>query len=128
MTGYDVTGYDVIGDVHGHVDVLERLLAELGYERSGGLHRRPEGRQAVFVGDLIDRGPGQLDTLRLVRAMVEVGAAQGGAGQPRVQRDRIRHAAPLTVAGAGPTPPRTGTSTRRSWPRSARTQRCTDTG
>ena len=30
----------------------------------------------MFVGDLIDRGPGQLDTLRLVRAMVEAGSAQ----------------------------------------------------
>jgi hypothetical protein len=80
VTGYDATGYDVIGDVHGHVDALARLLVELGYERSGGAHRHPEGRQAVFVGDLIDRGPGQVDTLRLVRPMVEAGAAQAVLG------------------------------------------------
>jgi hypothetical protein len=62
--------------VHGYVDALERLLAKLGYTRSGGAHRHPDRRQVVFVGDLIDRGPGQIDTLRLVRSMVEAGSAQ----------------------------------------------------
>ena len=30
----------------------------------------------MFLGDLIDRGPGQLDTLQMVRSMVETGSAQ----------------------------------------------------
>ena len=51
-------GYDIIGDIHGHADQLEALLSELGYRPSGGAHRHPH-RQAVFVGDLIDRGPAQ---------------------------------------------------------------------
>lgn len=66
---------DVVGDVHGQFDKLVRLLARLGYSQSGGIWRHPK-RTAVFVGDLIDRGPKQLATVELVRAMVEAGAAQ----------------------------------------------------
>ena len=69
-----MTAYDVIGDVHGHAGVLRGLLAMLGYVERAGAHRHPE-RQAVFVGDLIDRGPEQLATLRMVRSMVEAGSA-----------------------------------------------------
>ena len=35
----------------------------------------PQGRKAVFVGDLVDRGPRILDTVRLVRNMVYRGSA-----------------------------------------------------
>ena len=77
--------FDVIGDVHGCGDELEALLVELGYE-AGELpednpiwgrkvYRHPAGRKAVFLGDLVDRGPRIVDTLRLVRNMVEAGAA-----------------------------------------------------
>ena len=71
--------------VHGCCDELEELLAELGYERcevevaaSGWTnlnYTHPEGRKAVFVGDLVDRGPRIIDTLSLVRNMVAAGAA-----------------------------------------------------
>ena len=60
----DQTGpFDVIGDVHGCREELEKLLTDLGYElgldasgRPAGA-RHPAGRLAVFVGDLVDRGP-----------------------------------------------------------------------
>ncbi|MCA9038176.1 MAG: AAA family ATPase [Planctomycetaceae bacterium] len=87
--------FDIIGDIHGCCDELEGLLHELGYRPvvdeatspcdlrlsmgTGGLvgssttFRHPEGRKAVFVGDLVDRGPRVLDTLRIVRKMVEHG-------------------------------------------------------
>ena len=68
-------GFDVIGDVHGYAGPLQALLGELGYDVVDGAHRHPS-RTAVFVGDLIDRGPSQLETLRIVRAMVEAGAAR----------------------------------------------------
>lgn len=66
--------YDVIGDIHGQADKLEALLKKLGYERRNGAWRHPE-RVALFVGDFVDRGPRQLDTLILVREMVEAGSA-----------------------------------------------------
>ncbi len=66
--------YDIIGDVHGHADALRGLLAHLGYRRTAGAWRHPT-RKVLFVGDFIDRGPGQLDTVWLVREMVDAGTA-----------------------------------------------------
>ena len=63
-------GLDLIGDIHGHADVLDRLLEALGYRRIDGVPRHPT-RTAVFLGDYIDRGPDIRRTLETVRAMVE---------------------------------------------------------
>ncbi|MFG1615499.1 polynucleotide kinase-phosphatase [Nonomuraea wenchangensis] len=68
--------FDVIGDVHGCRAELEALLARLGWQ---GV-RHPEGRTAVFVGDLVDRGPDTPGVLRLVMDMVEAGTALCVAG------------------------------------------------
>lgn len=67
-------GYDIIGDIHGHADALAALLKKMGYQKRGSAWRHP-GRQAIFIGDLIDRGPGQVETVRIARGMVEAGAA-----------------------------------------------------
>ncbi|NLD00561.1 MAG: serine/threonine protein phosphatase [Gammaproteobacteria bacterium] len=66
--------YDLIGDVHGCAQALERLLALLGYHKRAGVWQHPQ-RQAVFLGDLIDRGPQIRETLLIVRAMVDAGYA-----------------------------------------------------
>jgi protein phosphatase len=63
--------FDVIGDVHGCHEELVALLDSLGYV--DGVH--PSGRRAVFVGDLVDRGPGVTGVLRLVMEMVAAGSA-----------------------------------------------------
>jgi protein phosphatase len=64
--------FDIIGDIHGCADELETLLGQLGYQRDEqGVFRHPAGRKAVFVGDLVDRGPRVPDVLRIVMAMVE---------------------------------------------------------
>ena len=70
-----MSGFDIIGDVHGHADRLRSLLSTMGYREQRGVwgHR---DRTAVFVGDLIDRGSGQLETVRMVQAMVDAGSAQ----------------------------------------------------
>ena len=68
-------GVDIIGDIHGQYDKLVALLAHLGYAESDGVWSHG-GRTAVFVGDLIDRGPKQLETVNLVRAMVASRSAQ----------------------------------------------------
>ena len=77
MIDSDAPGYDIIGDVHGCATELESLLAGLGYEREGGTGPYcHETRQAIFVGDLIDRGPQQRRVLQTVKAMVDGGSAQ----------------------------------------------------
>ncbi|MFJ3821713.1 polynucleotide kinase-phosphatase [Streptomyces nodosus] len=63
--------FDIIGDVHGCSAELEALLGKLGYV--DGTH--PEGRTAVFVGDLVDRGPDSPGVLRRVMSMVASGDA-----------------------------------------------------
>ncbi|MEV5873253.1 polynucleotide kinase-phosphatase [Streptomyces sp. NPDC052101] len=63
--------FDIIGDIHGCSAELEALLAKLGY--ADGVH--PKGRTAVFVGDLVDRGPDTPGVLRRVMTMVEAGNA-----------------------------------------------------
>ncbi|MGA2836400.1 MAG: metallophosphoesterase [Acidimicrobiales bacterium] len=70
-----MTGYDIIGDIHGCADKLEGLLAALGFDEAAGAYRHPSGRQAVFVGDLIDRGDSQVEVVRIVRAMHAAGSA-----------------------------------------------------
>jgi protein phosphatase len=72
--------FDVIGDIHGCRPELESLLTALGYSlhrdeqgRAVGAHR--DGRRAVFVGDLVDRGPDAPGVLRLVMGMVAAGDA-----------------------------------------------------
>ena len=67
--------FDIIGDVHGQYDKLGALLTHLDYRESGGIWRHSD-RTAIFVGDLVDRGPKQLATIALVRGMVEAGAAR----------------------------------------------------
>jgi protein phosphatase len=76
--------FDIIGDVHGCLDELKDLLTRLGYTLAEGTDpdgrpavavTPPEGRKAVFVGDLVDRGPDTPGVLRLVMRMVAAGTA-----------------------------------------------------
>ena len=67
--------FDIIGDVHGCYAELRALLARLGYRISGEKVEPPLGRKAVFVGDLVDRGPNAPGVLALVMRMVASGAA-----------------------------------------------------
>jgi protein phosphatase len=74
--------FDIIGDVHGCYDELCELLIQLGYEIDKENHHclsapvtDDKVRQAVFVGDLVDRGPKTPFVLKLVIQMVEAGMA-----------------------------------------------------
>jgi polynucleotide kinase-phosphatase len=83
--------FDVIGDVHGCLATLLRLLAELGWrvqhEKARAIEAaHPEGRTAVFVGDLVGPGPDSIGVLRLVMAMTAAGAALCVSGD---HEDRI---------------------------------------
>lgn len=80
--------FDIIGDIHGCATETEQLLEKLGYNVSftgepGFRHydiTPPEGRKALFLGDLVDRGPRSPDVLRLVKSMVDAGTALCIAG------------------------------------------------
>jgi protein phosphatase len=83
----DRTGpFDVIGDVHGCLDELGELLGRLGYRcehdaagrLTGASH--PQGRTAVFLGDLVDRGPDTPGVLGLAMTMTAAGQALAVAG------------------------------------------------
>lgn len=74
--------FDIVGDIHGCFDETKGLLERLGYvvDVTGTGERAitvkpPGNRKAVFVGDLVDRGPNTPDVLRLVMGMVEAGTA-----------------------------------------------------
>jgi protein phosphatase len=77
--------FDIIGDVHGCCDELEELLAKLGYQEKrlepadpcfgARFFAHPHGRRAIFVGDLVDRGPRIVESVRLVVTMVRAGQA-----------------------------------------------------
>jgi polynucleotide kinase-phosphatase len=72
--------FDVLGDVHGCHTELAELLGKLGYEVTADGAHHPDGRRAVFVGDLVDRGPDTPGVLRLVMGMVAAGDAIAVSG------------------------------------------------
>ena len=73
-------GYDVIGDIHGNAAKLEALLRKLGYVQRASGWVPPVGRQAIFLGDLIDRGPEQISVVNAVRLMIDAGHARSVMG------------------------------------------------
>src|ERR1019366_8288429 len=68
------SGIDIVGDIHGQADALVALLGQMGYEERHGAWRHPD-RTAVFVGDFVDRGPKQVESVMIVRRMVDAGNA-----------------------------------------------------
>lgn len=76
---YAAPGFDIVGDIHGCNEELEDLLYNLGYrigEVPGGdgySYVHPEGRKLVFLGDITDRGPDSVETLRIVTLALEGG-------------------------------------------------------
>jgi len=95
-------------------DELETLLQQLGYRATtleadslvwgNRAYDHPEGRKAVFVGDLVDRGPRIVDTVRLVRNMIFGGSALCVPGHPALKliRKPRRQAAHVTHGLAEP--------------------------
>ncbi|MEV0583525.1 polynucleotide kinase-phosphatase [Nonomuraea sp. NPDC050310] len=101
----DLTGpFDIIGDVHGCRSELETLLERLGWEPVRDAEGRwtdashPAGRTAVFVGDLVDRGPDTPGVLRLVMSMVAAGRAICVAGNHEQKLVRALNGRKVRVA------------------------------
>lgn len=66
--------YDLIGDIHGHATELKALLSKMDYREIGGFWQH-EVRKVIFLGDFVDRGPEQVESLTIARNMVENGQA-----------------------------------------------------
>ena len=68
----------VVGDIHGRLDLLEHLLADIHLD----LARRPVAKALlVFLGDLIDRGPeSNIAGEELERTGSRIGLDCSGAG------------------------------------------------
>jgi protein phosphatase len=98
--------FDIIGDVHGCADELRELLAKLGYEvawsTTDGTRNvavsHPQGRKAVFVGDLVDRGPNSPDVLRIAMSMQATGTGQVVQGNHDRKLERWLAGRKVTVA------------------------------
>ncbi|RUO44271.1 metallophosphoesterase [Aliidiomarina taiwanensis] len=107
--------YDIIGDVHGYADRLIALLKAMGYTKKNGVWQHPE-RTLISVGDLVDRGTGQRETVDILRAMHEAGYAhvimgnheynavgwvtqdhQGNYLRPHTEKNKSQHAAFLAA-------------------------------
>jgi hypothetical protein len=115
-----ITGnYDVIGDIHGHAEVLQRLLRQMDYRDEDGVFRHRD-RQAIFVGDFVDRGPQQREVLHIARGMCDAGTAlavmgnhefnalgwaepngNGGFLRPHSQNNKEQHEEFLRQIGEG---------------------------
>ncbi|MDR1537930.1 MAG: polynucleotide kinase-phosphatase [Clostridiales bacterium] len=79
--------FDIIGDVHGCYEELCELLQSLDYAVDAQRYYAtpPEGRKAVFLGDLCDRGPSNVEVLRLVMNMAQSNFAYCVAGNHDVK-------------------------------------------
>ena len=67
--------YDIVGDIHGCIEELRDLLDQLDYTIEGNVVRHPEGRMLVFLGDLNDRGPGNIPVWQIAIASIEARTA-----------------------------------------------------
>ncbi|MBV6701372.1 polynucleotide kinase-phosphatase [Kitasatospora aureofaciens] len=96
--------FDIVGDIHGCRAELETLLTRLGYTLTRDAEGRPvdaahpEGRTAVFVGDLVDRGPDTPGVLRLVMGMVAAGHALCVPGNHENKLGRAMDGKKVTVS------------------------------
>lgn len=98
--------FDIIGDVHGCSEELQELLAKLGYEiawaNADGTRNvavsHPQGRKAVFVGDLVDRGPNSPDVLRIAMSMQADGTGHVVQGNHDRKLERWLAGRKVTIA------------------------------
>ena len=96
--------FDIIGDVHGCREELEFLLRSLGHEvraadnEFGVIVAPPAGRKAVFVGDLVDRGPDVAGVLRIAMSMTAAGTALCVPGNHDIKLLRQLHGRDVKVS------------------------------
>ena len=96
--------FDIVGDVHGCLPELLDLLQTLGYAITYDGDGRaidaahPAGRTAVFVGDLVDRGPSSVGVLRLAMGMTASGNALAVPGNHEAKLIRALDGAKVQIS------------------------------
>lgn len=105
----DVEGYDLIGDIHGCAQTLERLLSQLGYSKRNGVYQQA-GRKVIFLGDIVDRGPRIREALHTVQAMVERGSALMVLGNHEL--NALAYSTPISPGGSEYLRPHVAANTR----------------
>ena len=98
--------FDIIGDIHGCANELQTLLTKLGYRVEWTDHHGdrtvtvipPQGRKAIFVGDLVDRGPNSPDALRIAMSMTAAGTAYAVQGNHDRKFERWLAGRKVTIA------------------------------
>ncbi|WP_439184419.1 metallophosphoesterase [Carboxylicivirga taeanensis] len=94
--------YDIIGDVHGHHILLQKLLLKLGYSLVNGVWAHAY-RKAVFVGDFISRGPNSRGVIQIIKDMVKADSALAILGNHEVNAilyfSKGDDGAPLKIPG-----------------------------
>jgi len=104
---HDRGPFDIVGDIHGCFEELTALLNRLGYRiephQAGGeapiCAHHPEGRKLVFLGDLVDRGPRNVDCLRLAMGMTAEGSARCVMGNHEHKLLRWLAGRPIKIGG-----------------------------
>jgi protein phosphatase len=96
----DETGpFDIIGDIHGCREELEKLLDQLGYLPNAEVGwRHPDGRKVVFLGDLVDRGLDMVGVVNLVRRMVAARVAWCVPGNHDIKLQRALGGANVQIS------------------------------
>lgn len=99
----DYGPFDIVGDVHGCAAELRDLLRELGYRIVQDDQGRavdavpPVGRTAIFVGDVVNRGPDSVGVLRLVMGMCRSGHARAVQGNHEHQLSMVLRGQQVTL-------------------------------
>lgn len=87
--------YDIIGDIHGYDKTLTDLLLKLDYKQLNNIYTH-QSRKVIFLGDFIDRGPGQREVLAIVRPMIQQGTALSVMGNHEFNAIAYASKNPLT--------------------------------
>jgi hypothetical protein len=102
----DASMYDLIGDIHGYASELKALLAKMGYQVTDGIWQHPV-RKVIFLGNFVDLGSKQIETVHIAHTMVESGNALAvncttawlNGSKPCRFTSTFRNYAPFTPAG-----------------------------
>lgn len=74
------TQYDIISDIHGHYHAFAALLESMDYTLDDKTYKPPKGRKLLLLGDIINKGPNQKKTIKMVKRMIKQGHAKAIMG------------------------------------------------